>query len=211
MCMEYLLNIYAICMEYVWNMSGRCFRVVLNMYGVWMECTWNIRIICMDFVRSMCRICTKFAWKICPWNENENCVENMWEECMQYIYIYSYIYMYTYLEMYRICVKYVWDIYIYFFLLYIKNMYGLCMELLRIFIENVRIARTCARIIYLWVSTTSGSLSIVHWGLLGLAVRAPSGASRHESLLLFCLPVWVPIRSSSSALQELFLGNPIVE
>ena len=72
--------------------------------------------------------------------------------------------MYTYLEMYRICVKYVWDIhiYIYIFLLYIKNMYGLCMELLRIFIENVRIARTCAHIIYLWVSTASGSLLIVH-------------------------------------------------
>ena len=140
--MEYEWNVHGIYESYVWILYGACVEYVRNLHGRFVH-GMRMRIVLRICERNVCNI---------------------------YIYIYSYIYIYIYVyisrdvsNMCQICMGYIYIyIYIYIFLLYIKNMYGLCMELLRIFIENVRIARTCARIIYLWVSTTSGSLSIVH-------------------------------------------------
>ena len=48
--MEYVWNVYGICIEYVWNMYGMRMEYVWNMYGIRMEYVWNMYGICMDLL-----------------------------------------------------------------------------------------------------------------------------------------------------------------
>ena len=75
--MEYVWNIYGICMEYGWNMHGICMEYGSNMYGICVEYVCNMYGMCMELaypvlfftclgptlMPTVCRLCVVSAPK----------------------------------------------------------------------------------------------------------------------------------------------------
>ena len=82
--MQYVWNMYGICMEYAWNMDGISMEYAWNMYGICMEYAWKMYGICMEYAWHMYGICMEDAWKmygICmeyAWNMYGRCMECVW-------------------------------------------------------------------------------------------------------------------------------------
>ena len=85
--MEYLWNIYGICMEYVWNIYGISVEYLWNIYGICMEYQWNTYGIPMGHLWNMYGICMEYVW-------------NTYGIPMEYLW-----------NIYGICMEYIWNIY----------------------------------------------------------------------------------------------------